>query len=46
MTNKKYCKCPNCGSSNVTRMYGVTEITGVHLRTHYICEDCQKEFDV
>lgn len=38
--------CPHCGSKNVQSMYGTINLDGSGQLTHYICKDCQKEFEV
>lgn len=38
--------CPSCCSQNVKEMYGTINLDGSNNRTHYMCLDCHKEFDV
>jgi len=38
--------CPHCYSNKIHSMYGIINVDGSNLRTHYICEDCHKEFDI
>jgi len=40
--------CPYCNSKNIQYMYGTTLMSTNEnqLSCHYICNDCQKEFDV
>lgn len=38
--------CPDCGSINVQHMYTNAALNGKTISTHYICNDCQKEFNV
>lgn len=38
--------CPHCYSKNIQAMYGTIKLDGSNQSTHYICEDCHKEFDI
>lgn len=38
--------CPHCYSTNIRSMYGIINLDGSNDRTHYICNECHKEFDV
>ena len=38
--------CPHCLSTNVQSLYGTINLDGSNNKIHYICENCQKEFDV
>lgn len=38
--------CPHCGSKNVQSMYGTINIDGSGQVSHYICNDCQEEFEI
>lgn len=38
--------CPYCHSKNIKSIYGTINVDGSNHRTHYICGDCHKEFDV
>ena len=38
--------CPYCYSKNIQSMYGTIKLDGSGDSTHYICEDCHKEFDI
>ena len=38
--------CPHCYSKNIQSMYGTINLDGSGDSTHYICEDCHKEFEI
>ena len=38
--------CPFCYSDRIHAMYGTINLDGSNDKTHYICEDCHKEFDI